>query len=630
MMLEKIQQKMEGPAMKVVLFIIIIFFIFAGYFSANLFAPDAGEVAEVDGVSITNAEIDNVISRQRRQNPNFDQLYPTEASKALLREQVREQLINERVYVNSINKAGLTASKAQVEEQIRSMPEFQVNGVYDAERAKTLLAQNNISNSRMYAMAKDQITRDQFSQGITQSGFTLDKEIETFYRIQEQTRDARIVRIPKAKFSEGISIGESEVQAYYDERKLEFEQSEKVNLDYIVLSKAKLTEQMLAEVTDEQVAAYYNDENNKGEFVAPDKIQVAHILIANDQTDARQKAEDLLTQIQSGADFAELAKTHSSDTFSGQQGGLLDATDATEGNSGWVPEFEAAALALTEAGQLSDVVESQFGFHILKLIERTAGEVQSMEEVAQGIKDIIADEKAEAAFFKKQALLNDAIFSTESIADLAKTAELEFKNSGFFERAAAADELANPALLEQAFSAENIQSKDISDEIKLGDQSIAFIAVKEYQAAGIKPLDEVKAQITSLLTEQKAVENTKAFAESIKTALDESNKTVDLLATKDLAWAESATFTNRDASLAPELATVLFSQKAPGDKTEVTIEEIAGGDYVVVELRKVNYPDLAKLDDAKKQQYKLQLNYLNSQADFQALLKELREKSEIR
>lgn len=630
MMLERIQQSMQGPIMKVVLFIIIIFFIFAGYFSANLLSPEAGEVAEVDGVAITSVEIDNVIARQRRQNENFDQQYPTEASKVLLRSQVREQLINDRVFVSNINKAGLTASNEQVQEQIRNMPEFQLAGVYSADQAKTVLAQNNISNARLKSMAKDQITRDQFSKGISESSFTLDTEIEAFYRVQEQTRDARVLKVAKSGFTETSENTAEEIQAYYDLNKSNFQQAEKVNLHYIILSKANIAQNMLKDITPEQVSAYYNSAENKPEFVAPDQITIAHILISNDKDDAQAKASELLTQIKSGSDFAELAKAHSDDTGSGEQGGILGVTDALKGNTGWVPEFETAALGLTDSGQVSELVESQFGFHILKLIERQVGEAQAIEVVSDEIKKRIADAAAETEFFTKQALLNDAIFSTENITDLATTAELELKQSGLFESAAAFGDLANPALIEQAFSPANIKSKDISDEIKLGDQSVAYIAVKDHQAAGFKSLENVKAQIATALTSQKAQEKTKLFAESIKTALDEGKSVTELLAEKSLVWIDNKAFGVRDAALEPELLRTLFEQKSPSNKPIVALKEIAGGDFAVVELRQVNYPELSLLDDAKKQQYKFQLDYLNSQGDFRLLLDELKEISEIK
>lgn len=629
MMLERIQQKMEGPAMKVVLAIIIIFFVFAGYFGANIVAPGNESVANVDGVNITNAEIDNAINNQRRQNPNFEQQYPTEASKALLREQVRNQLINERVYSNSIDKAGLTASKEQILEQIHNMPEFQLGGAYDPETAKTIMAQNGISDARLYTIAKSQIVRDQFNKGISETSFVTDKEIETFYRMQEQTRDARVLTVPKAKFAESVMVDDAEKQAYYDEHKLEFEQPEQVQLKYILVSKEELAEVIKLGLGDEEVAAYYHDEANNSEFVSPDNITVAHILIANEEADAEAKANELLEELKAGADFAELAKAHSSDTFSGAEGGVLPETQAQAGNSGWVPEFEVAALALTEQGQFSELVKTDFGFHIIKLVKRVAGESQALEDVADDIKQRIADSQAQTQFFNKKALLDDALFSTESIEDLAKTAELPLLETALFDRNSAPVDLNHPALIEQAFSERNIQSKEISDEINMGEQSIAYIVIHEHQAAGIKPMTEVERQIVDTLTQNKISDKTRAFAESIQKALEAGESVDTLLAEQDIAWIENNAFGSGDGSLNPELASVLFKQVAPLDKPVVTVEDLFSGDVAVIELRKVNYPDVAQLDDAKKQQLKSLLANLNSRSDFNRLVGELREKSNI-
>ncbi len=631
MMLERIQQKMEGPAMKVVLAIIIIFFVFAGYFGANLVTPGNETVANVDGVNITNAEIDNVINNQRQQNPNFDQLYPTEASKAQLRESIRNQLINDRVFTNSINNAGLTASKEQIVKQIHSMPAFQLGGVYDANTAKTIMAQNGISDARLFSIAKSEIVRDQFNKSISETSFVTDKEIEAFYRMQEQTRDARVLTIPKSKFSEGVVIDEAEKQSYYDANQADFVQPEQVSVKYVLLSKDSLASTIKESISDEQVAAFYNDDNNKSEFVAPDQIEVSHILIANEEDDAESKANDLLSQLKTGANFSELAKLHSSDTFSGAEGGVLPQTEAQAGNSGWVPEFETAALALTEEGQLSELVKTDFGYHIIKLNKRTSGDSKPLVEVADDIKQRIADEQAQTKFFNTKALLDDALFTTETIEDLAKTADLEASTSILFDRSSAPFGLNAPAFIEQAFDSKNIQSKEISDEINMGEQSIAYLVVNEHKAEGIKPLSEVEADIINLLTEEKISTSTNTFAESIQVAL-EADETVDnLLAEKELNWVESTNFGSRDASLNPEVLSLLFRQVVPsGDKPLRSIEDLSSGDVAIIELRKVNYPDLNLLDSAKIQQLKSLLANVNSRSDVNKIVTELREKSEIK
>lgn len=125
MMLERIQQSMQGPIMKVILFVIIIFFIFAGYFTGTLFSGNPDKVAEVEGAEITNAQIQQRLDRVRQQmGQQFDQQYATEASQKLLREQIKQQLINEQVIKANLNKAGLTASEEQIKTWIRSFRNF--------------------------------------------------------------------------------------------------------------------------------------------------------------------------------------------------------------------------------------------------------------------------------------------------------------------------------------------------------------------------------------------------------------------------------------------------------------------------------------------------------------------------
>ncbi|MHC9511214.1 SurA N-terminal domain-containing protein [Kangiella sp. M94] len=637
MMLERIQQSMQGPIMKVVLFIIIIFFIFAGYFTGTLFSGNPDTVAEVEGAEITNSQIQQRFDRVRNQmgSAQFEQQYATEASQKLLREQIKQQLINEQVIKANLNKAGLTASEEQIKTWIREFPQFQSDGVYSAELAKMVIGQMGWSEAQLRQYARQQIAQEQLNQGVGVSNFALDYEVEAYYRLQEQARDVRFVRVARDAFADSVEVSDAEVEEYYQQNQTQFEQPEKVNLSYVRLSVDELTKEYSSQITEQQVQEFYD--KNKANYQDPAEILVAHILIDNSVDNAESKAEDLLAQLNSGADFSELAKEHSSDTFSGENGGQLNWVDAVPTSSdnpsgtGWVPEFESAALALNNIGDLTDIVETQYGYHIIKLVDKKEAQVSSLEDVKSEIQNTLANEQAQKVFFEKQANLNENLF--EFGDDLEKFAEqvgLNIQETGLFSQDTATGIAANPVFMEKAFSASILESEEVSDMIELTNDDIVYVTVKEHQPAQVQPLEEVKESVVATLKEEKIRDATKDFADQVLAAIETDESVEDLLASKGLSWTEKQSLKARGSSLPFDLSNAIFSLSAPENgEASRSVESLFNGDFAVIEVQAVNYPDPETMDESTRQQIAQRLANANAQSELQGLMQSFRERSEV-
>lgn len=637
MMLERIQQSMQGPIMKVVLFIIIIFFIFAGYFTGTLFSGNPDKVAEVEGAEITNAQIQQRVDNVRNQmgSDQFEQQYATEASQKLLREQIKQQLINEQVIRANINKAGLTASDEQVKAWIRAFPQFQSDGKYSADLAKIIIGQMGWSEERLRQYARQQITQEQLNKGVGSSNFALSYEVEAYYRLQEQTRDVRYVRVARDAFAESVEVTDEEIQDYYQQNQAQFEQPEMVNLRYVRLSVDELTKDYQSDISNEQIEEYY--EANKNSYQDPAELLVAHILIDNSVDDAQAKANDLLNQIKQGADFAELAKEHSSDTFSGENGGQLDwvdavaASDENPSGTGWVPEFEAAALALTNVGDITDVVETDFGYHIIKLVDKKESQTSSLEDVQDEIRGALAKEQAQKVFYEKQATLNENLFEFgDDIGKFAEQVGLDIQETGLFSEDSATGMAANPVFLEKAFSASILESSEVSDMIELTNNDIVYVTVKEFKAAQVQPLEEVKDTVVATLKDEKVRDATKEFADTLLSALEAGDDVESLLAEKELELIEENGLKSRGSSLPFDLSNAIFNVKAPAADTVVhSVESLFNGDFAVIEVKAVNYPDPANMDEATRKQIQQRLANANAQAEMQSMMQSFREKSKV-
>ncbi|GAA0203407.1 peptidylprolyl isomerase [Kangiella japonica] len=607
--------------MKAVMFVIIVFFIGAGYFGANMFGGDPNRIAEVDGVSISSEKVQREIDMMRqRDGESFEKRYPTEASRAQLRSSIEQQLIDNEVVTAGIARAGFTASEEQVKHWLRTNENFQVSGEYSPERVRSIMQQNGLTESRLQEIGREEIARQQLQNGLQSTSFALDHEVETLYRLQEQTRDVRVLRVPLAKFSENLTFDDEVVEEYYQQNQARFMQPEQVNLRYVRLSADLLLEQKKAEVTDEEVEAYY--EQQKSNYLDPAEIQVAHILIENSVDNAEEKAKDLLARIQSGADFAQLAEEHSSDTFSAEDGGKLDWVDAQEqseesAGTGWAPEFEKAALALENKGDISGVVETSFGYHILKLIDRREGKTTPLSEVREEIVAKLAEEKADEEFYSKETKLNDVLFEYGNDIELfAEQAGLEVKETGVFTRSTATGVAANPALLEKAFSAKVIDSSEVSDKIELGSKDIVYVTAKVYKAEAVKPLEEVKPQIITALTKEKAAQDAEEFANNVLNSLENGDSAEELLLEEELTWIENSALKRRDSAMDFALVSAVYELPAPeGDESSYRVKPLFNGDYAVIELRGVNYPDFSAIDEATKTQLEQTAKSLATQSD---------------
>ncbi|GAA4343265.1 peptidylprolyl isomerase [Kangiella taiwanensis] len=617
------------------MFIIIVFFIGAGYFGANMFGGDPEQIAEVEGVSISGQTVQRRIDNMRqRDGAEFEKRYPTDASREQLRASIAQQLINQEVVNAGIAKAGMTASEQQVKQWIRTFEPFQLGGEYSSGQAREFLRANGWSEEYLNEYAQERIAAEQLQSGLNSSGFALDYEVETLYRLQEQTRDVRVLRVPVSSFSDDVSLDDSEIQSYYDKNKSRFMQPEQIDLKYVRLSADELIEAKKAEVTEEDIQAYY--EQQKSSYSETGEIQVAHILIDNSVDGAEAKAEELLQQIKEGADFGALAKEHSSDTFSGENGGQLDWVDAVEqsdssAGTGWAPEFEKAALALENQGDVTEVVETDFGFHIIKLLERREGETTPLADVRDEIVTKLATDLADEEFYSKESKLDEVLFEYgDDIEEFAQQAGLDVQETGMFSRESATGVAAEPALLEKAFSAQVIDSQQVSDKIVLSGKDIVYVTAQNYKAESVKPLEDVKPQIVATLTKEKAAKDAEAFANKVLEAMESGESVDDLIAEQELDWQENSALKRRDSGMDFALVSAAYQMSAPnGDEAARSVKPLFNGDYAVIELKAVNYPDVASMDEATKAQLQQTAKSLSVQAETSGVIEDFRNTVEV-
>ncbi|MEO2279113.1 SurA N-terminal domain-containing protein [Pseudoalteromonas pernae] len=617
-MLEKIREGSQGLAAKIILGLVILSFALAGI-GGYLGQSTEQSVAEVNGVKITQRDFarafDNERARQEQQfGEYFAQLANDPTFMAQLRQSVTNRLIQQELQSQLAAEMGLRVSDEEIRKTILELPAFQFGGKFSNDRYLQVIRQMGFQADGFREYLREEMTRSQLVSALAGTDFTLSNELNSAVGLQQQQRAIDYFIVNNEQFKEGVSVSDEEVQEYYDLNQAQFLAPEQVKVAYVELDSASL--ELAEPVTAEQINEYY--EQNKAFYTEPEKRRVAHILVENSEDDeaAQQKAQDLLAQLQQGADFAELAETQSDDIVSAELGGDLD----------WIerdmldPDFEQAAFALGEVGQLSEVVQSEFGYHIIKLTDLQPGEVKALAEVEQEIRTEL--EKVEKAdiYYQKQTELAELAFEiSDTLEDAANAIGVEVKTTELSARNALPAPLNQANVLAAIFSPELLEDRVNSEVLDLGNEHVVVVRVVDYKPAATKELELVSEQIRSTLVAEKASKAAKEQAQTLLAQLSEGTAIAVVAEQAGIELQSEDALTRRSFTVPPALTQQVFKLAHPTDAPVVDLVELSNGNVALVALKSVNTPSETEVNEQIKQSLTMQLANKNYETFVEAL-----------
>jgi len=587
-MLENIRENSQGIVARSILGFIILTFAVAGIGSYTSSVDTS--VAEVNGVKISQAAFEQSYQSQRnRMQQQFGEMFETLSADptymANFRNSVVDNLINEQLLDLNADELAIRISDARIKDTIRNTPEFQVDGVYDNNRYLAMINQIGFYQSSDYRdYLRTEMTRRQLSLGLVGTEFSLPYQQSQLSALQNQTRDIRYATINAQQFKDGIELTDEEVSAFYQENQNRFQNQEKVKLEYVSLNVNDIAAK--TEVSDQEVNDYY--QQNIASFTKEEQRRVAHILVefGEDESAAQAKAEQVVARINQGEDFGALAKEMSDDTVSAELEGDLDWIERGVMDE----EFENAAYGLAEVGAVSEVVKSSFGFHIIKLTELVAEEIQTFDEVKETILADVKREKAMNKYFELQQELARVAFEfPDSLEDAAGVVDAEVKTSEWIGRGGNFAPFDNPQVIDAAFSSLVLSENLNSDLIELNDSAVMVIRLAEHQEASVKPLEEVAPQIRTHLTNNKATEKAQSTAQELEQAYlagDDITAKLTELGASFVEQQGQARFGGSVDNAITKKAFVLAHPEA-GTKSVATVE-LANGDLAIVEVTGVH------------------------------------------
>ncbi len=626
-MLEKIREGSKGIVAQVILGLVILTFAVSGV--SSYFANNSDQsVAVVNGEEISRTKFEQSYQNERaRMEQQFGEMFASLAANPdymnNFRNSVLDRLIDETLMKQYATSMGLAVSDELIIKTIREMTEFQVDGVFNNDRYLALLRQNNLTANQFRDMLREQFSRNQLLAGVAGSEFALPNELKQLMLLQQQSRDIEYALLKAADFAKDVEITDDKLNSFYQLNQKRFATPEQVSLQYVELKGADLAKAIA--VSDADIESYYHAQQSR--YQSEERRRVSHILLeaADEDAAVKAKAEELLRQLKAGADFAALAKAQSADTVSAEVGGDLDfiTKDVMEA------EFEQAAYALAKVGDLSPVVKTSFGYHIIKLTEIDAAKVKPLAEVRDAIKATVQQEKAAEQFAELQQKLAEVSFEiADSLAEAATAVNAKVQEQALFSRATAAGVFATPKLLDAVFNADFIAAGTNSDVIEIAPQHVVVVRLVEHVAEKVKSLDEVKAEATAAVVAEESSKLAKAKAEAIAAEAAKADNAAAIVTAAQLKL-ESAPATPRfGGSLDAEIRTKAFELAKPvaAGKVSVGMTSLATGDSAVILVSKVTEASTtAEPPVAELQQYAQQL----AQSHFSAVQQALKQQADI-
>ncbi|EJG1659243.1 peptidylprolyl isomerase [Vibrio parahaemolyticus] len=612
-MMDRLREGVNSIAVKIILGLIILSFVFAGV-GSYLVNGSNNSAAKVGNTEIPRGEFEMAYQNERNRmqaqlGDYFSQMLADPAYVESFRKSVLDRMINDVLLDQQAEALGLRISDAQVRSMILEMPQFQSNGQFDQEIYQASLRRAGFSPDSFAEYMRRELVREQLLTALQSSEFTLPGEVQSQGKLFTQTRDIRTVTIDLAEFAKKVELTDEEIQAYYKANPDNFTRPEQVKVSYVELSAEALKKQI--QVTDEDVKKYYDEHLDK--YSSEEQRRVAHILVEGDD---EAKAQAILDELNAGADFAAVAQEKSDDFGSAENGGDL----------GWIehdvmdPAFEEAAFALKNPGDMSGLVKSDFGYHIIKLEELKDAVAKPFDEVAAEIKQELVDQKAVDQFYELQNELERVAFEyPDSLDDASKAINQEVKTTDFISQVDAPEVLRNQAVMQALLSPEVKEDGLNSEAIEVAPEHIIVVRVEDSRDETVLPLAEVKDQVVAELSRVKGEQGALELGTKVVAALNEGNTAV--LAENNLTFGEQETVDRRSP-----LATTVFAMAKPVDGKPVYGQsKDLEGNIVVIELDAVK----AELDSSLEDQVAMQMQRASSQQDLSSVLAVLRANTDI-
>ena len=562
-MLDRMRRHRNWLKWSLVLLIVPFAFYFVPDFLADRTAAAGASpnevVATVEGHEVTAGQFQR---RFQTQMQAYQQAYGGNINAQLLRQlgieqQILQQVVDEHAALVEAERQGITVSDEELAAQIFSFPAFQENGRFVGEQRYEQVLRSQrppMTKGDFEENLRRSMVIDKFRAALTDWMSVSDAELKNEYKTRNEKVKLQVVALTADKFRDKVTVSDADVASYFESHKAEYRVGERRKVKFMVIDQEQL--RLKTTVTPAEVQAHYTQ--NLQQFQTPEQVRASHILLkteGKDEATVKKQADDLAKQIKGGADIAELARKYSEDDGSKANGGDLDYF----GRGQMVPEFEKAAFSM-EPGQVSDPVKTQYGFHIIKTIDKKPASTRTLEEVRGQLTEQLQFQKAQQVVQAQAKAADDQIDDPSDLDRVAKQHGYVVQESGLFTREEPIPGLgAAPQVSQQAFT---LKDGEVSEALQ-SPRGPVFITVTGKQDPYVPKLDEVKDKAREDAIRARATELSRQRAAEIAASLRQSKDFAAAAKAQGLEAKDTELIARAaalpDVGVSPEVDKVAFS-----------------------------------------------------------------------
>lgn len=594
------------------------------FFGLESYVRDAGagaDLASVGETKITLPQFDQAMRDQQermRQNlgANFrpEMLNTPEARLAVL-----NSLIDQRLLLLEASKGRLHASNELLRDVIGKIVSLQENGQFSMERYEAALRAQGMTQAQFEAQLRQDLTLQQLVGAISDTGVLPLSAAEAMTRIQTEERQVAELRITTERFAPEVKVEAEAVRKYYDENLAQFQVPEQARVEYLILSLDALLSRV--QVSEKEAKDWY--EGHKERFQQPEERRASHILVSGKGDAEKAKAETVLEEVRkTPARFAELAKQHSQDPGSAGNGGDLGFF----GRGMMVKPFEESVFGMQE-GEISGIVQSEFGFHIIKLTGIKPLKQRPFAEVRAEIEGELKRQAASRQFAEAAEQFSNMVYEqSDTLQPVAEKFGLTIAKSDWLPKnpnpqlASALGPLGNEKLLTAVFAEDSVKGRRNTDAVEVAPSTLVSARIVEHRPAAPKAFESVQADIERRLRTQQLSALARKSGEDKLAELRKGGE-------DKLGWALVKTVSRLNGRAVPPAALQAIMKADTSALPAYVGVEMNSGDYMLYKIMKVGQPE--KMDENTRKVLQREYGAVVAQEDFAAYLAALRARYKI-
>ena len=576
MMLNSIKEKSKGVITYVIVGLISLTFIITALYGVD-FNGSGETVATINSEEISKEEFLSEFNPKKRQlQQELADKYTTEFDN-ILKQSTLESMVNRRLLDQLAKDMGHATTPEELQVLIQSNNVFKVDGQFSIERYKKLLALNGYSDVAYETTKLAELTQGQIKYNLLDSAFVTPFALKNLQALNDQQREFDYIQLNANNYSDKVKVAPESVKDFYDNQKESFSEPQKLKVSFVELSLDQIAKGI--QVNDDELFNFYEDEKER--FTTEEERQAQHILV-----ESKQQADQIITQLNAGADFAKLAATHSQDTGSKDAGG--DLGFFTLGVM--MPEFEAKVFSM-KVGEVAEPVKTEFGYHVIKLNAIQVGDIKSFESVRDDLTKLYKQTKAQKSLYDLTEQLTNLAYEV-SLEEVADQMSLKLNTSEFFTQNNTQYE---QKFINTAFSDVVFNKGENSEPVELPGDRVVVLRVKDKLAQRQKSFDEVKGEINTHLTTLLAKTFVDDIAKKISALLVKGDaEAVQALMDKNqLKWNKVGWIKRDSDKTDVMIVNKVFALPKPNNSATYSAQSLNKRESVVISLSKVKAPDEA-------------------------------------